>query len=121
MAYHKLCLRNKVVPMAVIETEQVYALLEIKKVYEYTGSSNKTNKVVGYAYTVANIASYEKYTFKVPHVVPLMPPEELQAHREMDEKVFVEFENASVKLYWSTYSNSYQESFTADNILLVRE
>lgn len=112
-------LNNHEIPIEVIETERVFVLLDISPVYEYDSENKRTDKVLGWAYTVANIESFEKYKIKVTGVKPLISHEALVAKRENGIKTFVEFDNAVVKMYWSTAKKSFEDSFKADGISFV--
>lgn len=113
-------LSNKEIPIEVLETERVYVLLDIAPVYEYDSENKKTDKVLGWAYTVANTDSFEKYRIKVAGTKPIISRDALIAKRENGIKTFVEFDNATVKMYWSASTKTYEDSFKADGISLVK-
>ncbi|WP_346691984.1 hypothetical protein [Coprobacter fastidiosus] len=112
-------LAYKDIPLAVIEPELVFVLLRIKEVQEYDPNSKPTGNIVGYSYEVVNSDSFEKCKIKILGKKPLMAPEELQERREKGEKIYVEFENATIKAYWNKNSHSYEDTYAADGILLV--
>lgn len=112
-------LSNREIPMEVIETERVFVLLDVSPVYEYDSENKRTDKIFGWAYTVANIESFEKYKIKVIGVKPLISHDALVAKREKGVKTLVEFDNAVIKMYWSTAKKSFEDSFKADGISFV--
>lgn len=114
-------LAYKDIPLAVIEPELVFVLLRIKEVPEYDLNSKPTGNTVGYSYEVVNSDSFEKCKIKILGKKPLMPPEELQERREKGEKIYVEFENATIKAYWNKSTHSYEDTYAADGILLVTD
>ena len=114
-------LNNREIPIEVIETERVFVLLDVSPVYEYDLDNKRTDKILGWAYTVANTESFEKYKVKVNNVKPLISHEALIANRENGIKTFVEFDNAVVKMYWSTIKKTFEDSFKADGVSLVKD
>lgn len=109
------------IPMRFIEPELIYMLLRINEIPEYDLNNKPTDNIVGYSYEVVNTDSFEKYKIKVLGKKPLMSPEELQKRRDQGEKIAVEFENATVKMYWNKQMNSYADTFSADGISLVTD
>lgn len=111
----------KNIPLRYIEPELVFILLQISVIPEYDLNNKPTDNIVGYSYEVVNTDSFEKYKIKVLGKKPLMSPEELQKKRDQGEKIAVEFENATVKMYWNRQMNSYADTFSADGISLVTD
>ncbi|WP_075721961.1 hypothetical protein [Roseburia sp. 499] len=110
---------NKDIAIEVIEPERVYVLLEVAPVYDYGPDGKPTETVIGHKHTVVNIDSFEKYVIKVAGTKPLISAELLAEKRENGEKVYVEFENATIKMYWNSRLNAYADSFKADGIHFV--
>lgn len=122
MAWAKLTkLAYKDVPLIFIEPELVFILLGMKVISEYDQNNRPTDNIIGYSYEVVNTDSFEKYNVKVLGQKPLMSPEELQERRDQGEKIAVEFENATIKMYWNKQLNSYADTFSADSISLVTD
>lgn len=122
MAWAKLTkLAYKDVPLIFIEPELVFILLGMKVIPEYDQNNRPTDNIIGYSYEVVNTDSFEKYNVKVLGQKPLMSPEELQERRDQGEKIAVEFENATIKMYWNKQLNSYADTFSADSISLVTD
>ena len=122
MAWAKLTkLAYREIPLRLIEPELVFILLRMKVIPEYDQNNRPTDNIIGYSYEVVNTDSFEKYNVKVLGQKPLMSPEELQERRDQGEKIAVEFENATIKMYWNKQLNSYADTFSADSISLVTD
>lgn len=122
MAQAKLTkLAYKELPLRLIEPELVFILLGMKAIPEYDQNNRPTDNIIGYSYEVVNTDSFEKYTIKILGKKPLMSPEELQERRDQGEKIAVEFENATIKMYWNKQLNSYADTFSADSISIVTD
>lgn len=113
----KLAYKN--IPLIVIESERVFILLMSKAIPEYDLNNQPTDKIIGYFYEVVNTESFERYRIKVLGKKPLMTPEELQERRDRGEKIAVEFENATIKMYWNRNTKSYEDTLSADGISIV--
>jgi len=113
-------LRNKSIPMNAFMQELLFLLLGISPWHEYGEDGKKTGKVLGYAYECVDTMNFDRFRIKIKgQTVPLMSNEDLQELREKGEKVAVEFVEPTVRLYWSSISNSYAESFSAKDVSLV--
>lgn len=114
-------LSNKYIPLSVVEPEPVYILLDVVPVFGYDTSGKKTDVITGYQYVVVNTNSFNQYRVKILHNSPLMTREQLVAIREKGDKIYVEFENLSVRMYWNTRSQEYSDTFKAEGIQQVDE
>lgn len=112
-------LTNRAIKLSAVFPESVYILIGAKILYEYDSDNKKTDKIVGYSYDVVNTGTFDKITVKVLKKAAIIEPEELQKKRENGERVFVEFVNATVKQYFSQYTNGFCDTFSADDIALV--
>ncbi len=110
---------GKSIPLNVITSEAVHALLEVTPIYEYDSNSRRTDKLLGHSYTVANLDTFDRYKVKVLGKSPLITSEELKLRRESGEKIFVEFDNAIIKMYWSRDQKSYADTISAQDIHFV--
>lgn len=117
----KSILSNKYIPLSVVEPEPVYILLDVVPVFGYDTSGKKTDVITGYQYVVVNTNSFNQYRVKILHNSPLMTREQLVAIREKGGKIYVEFENLNVRMYWNSRGNDYSDSFKADGIQQVDE
>lgn len=114
-------LRNKIIPLSVVEPEVVYILLDVAPVLGYDSNGVKTDVITGYQYVVVNTNSFNQYKVRVLNNSPLMTREQLVAIREKGGKIYVEFENLTVRMYWNSRGNDYADSFKADGIQQVDE
>lgn len=114
-------LRNKIIPLSVVEPEVVYILLDVAPVFGYDSNGVKTDVITGYQYVVVNTNSFNQYKVRVLNNSPLMTREQLVAIREKGGKIYVEFENSTVRMYWNSRGNDYSDSFKADGIQQVDE
>ena len=114
-------LRNKIIPLSVVEPEVVYILLDVAPVFGYDSNGVKTDVITGYQYVVVNSGSFNQYKVRVLNNSPLMTREQLVAIREKGGKIYVEFEKLTVRMYWNSYSNDYADSFKAEGIQQVDE
>ena len=117
----KSILSNKYIPLSVVEPEPVYILLDVVPVFGYDTSCKKTDVITGYQYVVVNTNSFNQYRVKILHNSPLMTREQLVAIREKGGKIYVEFENLTVRMYWNTRSQEYSDTFKAEGIQQVDE
>lgn len=99
-------------------SEPVYYWNGGKTVFHYEKGS-RTDEIQGYKYLVTNTDSFEQIEVFVPGDKPLIPPEQLSELQESGERVFVEFENAIVKPYYSERTHSIEDSIKADAVHLV--
>lgn len=114
-------LRNKIIPLSVVEPEVVYILLDVAPVFGYDSNGVKTDVITGYQYVVVNTNSFNQYKVRVLNNSPLMTREQLVAIREKGGKIYVEFEKLTVRMYWNSYSSDYADSFKAEGIQQVDE
>ncbi len=114
-------LRNKIIPLSVVEPEVVYILLDVAPVFGYDSNGVKTDVITGYQYVVVNTSSFNQYKVRVLNNSPLMTREQLVAIREKGGKIYVEFENLTVRMYWNTRSQEYSDTFKAEGIQQVDE
>lgn len=117
----KSILLNKAIPLSVIEPEVLHIVLDVVPVCGYDSNGAKTDVIVGYTYVVVNARSFNQYRVKIERPVPLITRESLLAMRERGERLTVEFENPTVKMYWSSYQNAYADSIKADDVHLVED
>lgn len=112
-------LKGKLIPLEAVFPEQVYILMGVQPNYKYDDNNQKTEEVVGYTYHVVNTEDYEQIKVKVPHQIPLITQDELMRRRNTGEKISVEFTDAFVKLYWSSYTRQWEDSFSAGDIRII--
>lgn len=113
-------LLNVAIPFELVEEKQKFALLSIRPVYKYDMNGKKTEVIVSWKYSVANVDSFEKYDIKVASANPIIAPELLKTKRDFGERMFVQFENATIKMYRSS-NGTLEDSIKADSIDFVED
>lgn len=98
--------------------EPVYYCHGVRIIFRYENGT-KTEEVQGHKYLVTNTDTFEQIEVFVAGSTPLLTPERLEELQESGERVFVEFENAVVKPYYSERTHSIEDSIKADALHLV--
>lgn len=93
---------------------QRFALLSVAPVYDYV-DGKKTATVTAIRYTVANPETFENFEVKVPTTKPIVTQDRID---NVDERLWVSFENAVVKPYRIEFGKALC-SVTADSVKLV--
>ena len=101
-----------------IVAEPVYYCHGVKIIFRYENGT-KTDEIQGYKYLATNTDTFEQIEVFVSGDKPLIPPEQLSELQESGERIFVEFENAVVKPYYSERTKSIEDSIKADAVHLV--
>lgn len=101
-----------------IVAEPVYYCHGVRIIFRYENGT-KTEEVQGHKYLVTNTDTFEQIEVFVAGSTPLLTPERLEELQESGERVFVEFENAIVKPYYSERTHSIEDSIKADAVHLV--
>lgn len=98
--------------------EPVYYCHGVRIIFRYENGT-KTEEVQGHKYLVTNTDTFEQIEVFVAGSTPLLTPERLEELQESGERVFLEFENAVVKPYYSERTHSIEDSIKADAVHLV--
>lgn len=98
--------------------EPVYYCHGVRIIFRYENGT-KTEEVQGHKYLVTNTDTFEQIEVFVAGITPLITPERLEELQEAGERIFVEFENAVVKPYYSERTHSIEDSIKADAVHLV--
>ncbi len=98
--------------------EPVYYCHGVRIIFRYENGT-KTEEVQGHKYLVTNTDTFEQIEVFVAGSTPLLTPKRLEELQESGERVFVEFENAVVKPYYSERTHSIEDSIKADAVHLV--
>ena len=99
--------------------EEVYVLLAITPRNRYE-DGKKTSEIAGYVYNCTNTGTFDNvHIFVEGQKQPLMTSDELLAIQETGKHVFVEFENARIRPYYSTITKQIEDSIKADAIHIV--
>ena len=104
---------NCQIPLEAILPCRDFYLKNISKIFEYV-DRNKTDKVIGYCYTVINVGNLEECKVKVKSLIPLISEKELDA---AENYVRVHFIGAKVRYY--VLNNRLGASITADDVELI--
>ncbi|WP_378961713.1 hypothetical protein [Mediterraneibacter gnavus] len=99
--------------------EPVFYCNSLRVVVRYENGT-KTDEIQGFKYLATNTDTFEQIEVFVPGDKPLIPPEQLSELQESGERIFVEFENAVVKPYYSERTKSIEDSIKADSVHLVQ-
>ena len=113
-------LQNRNIPLKCVFSKSRFILVDIRPTYEFDETTKKsTKKIVGYKYIVIETYKYTRFDVKVVQSTPLMTADELEQRRDSGEKVFVDFNNATIKPYYSSRTKQLEDSITADEIILA--
>lgn len=99
--------------------EPIYNCNEISPRYKYV-DGKRTDEISGYVYTATDIKKYTQIHVLVEQKKPLMTPEKLAELQAADQNVFIEFENAVVKPYYSERTKTIEDSIKADGVSLAK-
>ena len=88
-----------------------FALLGVAPVFEYV-DKQRTDRIVAIRYTVANPETFENFEVKVSTTKPIVSQEIID---NVEERIFVSFENAFVKPYKIEFGKAIC-SVTADSV-----
>lgn len=97
-----------------------YYLNSISVRFRYL-NGQKTAQVAGYVYTVTNTETFDQIHVLVEQDKPLITPEALTELQQEGKKVFVEFDNAVIKPYYSERTKSIEDSIKADAVRRVTD
>ena len=84
-------------------------------------NGQKTDQIAGYVYTVTNTETFDQIHVLVEQDKPLITPETLAEFQQEGKKVFVEFDNAVIKPYYSERTKSIEDSIKADAVRRVTD
>ena len=101
-------------PLNEVMKSDRFALLSVAPVYDYV-EGQRTNTVVAIRYHVANPETFESFDVKVPTTKPIVTQERID---NVDERLWVTFENAVVKPYKIEFGKAIC-SIAADSVKLV--
>lgn len=79
-----------------------------------------TDEIVGYVYRATNIGNYEQVQVFVEQKTPLFDSEQLENLKAEGERVFVQFDKAVVKPYYSEKTRAIEDSIKADSVRQVK-
>lgn len=98
--------------------EKVYFLNDINPRMKYE-DGKRTKEVAGYVYLATNTDSFDQIQVFVEQSKPLFASEELEKMQSSGRKIFIEFVDARIKLYYSERTRSIEDSIKAQNVLQI--
>jgi len=99
--------------------EPIYFLNRITTRFKYNADNQRTEDVLGFNHVVTNTEVFEQLNVFVETKKPIITPEKLSELQDSGTKVFVELENAIVKVYYSERTRSIEDSVKADSIKIL--
>lgn len=110
---------NKTISLDSVVSEPVNILKNVNLRYKYE-DGKKTDSVAGYVYEVVNSKTLDTFSVLVEgSKKPIVTNDEILAKNDEDEHIFVEFENARLKVYYSTSTKRIEDSIKADGVHIV--
>ncbi len=107
-------------PLEIIESESINILKSVTPKYKYE-DGKRTDEVIGFTYESVNTLTYNYYKIFIEGgKKPIITNDELAALQENGEHVFVEFENARIRPYYSTITKQIEDSVKADKVTIVK-
>lgn len=111
---------GKRVPLGTYYPESIFLLLRITANREFVDGA-WTDKITGHTYECVDTIDFKHLKVKVEgQETPLMEGKKLQEIRKAKEKVAVEFVNPTVMPYINERRQSIEDSYKADDVLLVK-
>lgn len=114
-----MILRKKI-PLRDIFKKIDFICLEIEPMFEFV-EGKRTEQIEGYRYTVVDTADFNRIKVKIRQPAPLMADDDLQQLRANGDTIFVVFENGYLMPYWSSKTQTIEDSFGAEGIHLVEK
>lgn len=108
----------KSIPLSVVVSNNQFVLKSVAPRYHYE-DGKRTDNVAGYTYRLVNTESFDTFTVSVPHSVPVVTTEALQAANEAKQHILVELDGATVTPYYSERTHSVEDSIKAVGIRRV--
>lgn len=102
-------------PLETIIPPPVYYLNSVSVRFRYV-NGQKTDQIAGYVYTATNTETFDQIHVLVEQDKPLITPESLNELQQEGKKVFVGFDNAVIKPYYSERTKSLEDSIKADAV-----
>lgn len=111
----KSLLIGRAIPLNSIFEDNRYLLREYREFKIYDSDGKPTETVGGYVYTVINISTFDKIDVKVEGAIP----KEVIFAEKKNEKIFVSFNEAVIKAYYSKSQNCYVDTIKADSLTII--
>lgn len=109
-----ILLKHKVYLHLLIE-EQCYFLnnITVRCAYE---DGKRTSQIIGYVYTVTNTDTFDQISVFVEQQNPLLPLDKFESLRSEGAKVFVQFQDAVIRPYYSERTKQIEDSIRAKSV-----
>lgn len=111
---------SRLVMLLSLQGVNIYYLLAVASRYAYK-DGKRLNEILGQLYTVVNTETYETISVFVEQSTPLISQQELEELKNSGQKVFVQFDNAVVKPYYSERTHSIEDSIKADSVSFCKD
>lgn len=112
-------LLNKNIYLESVVPEPVNILKSVNVRYQYE-NGKRTDTIAGHVYEVVNSKTLDTFNVLVEgSKKPIVTNDEIFAKNDEDMHIFVEFENARLRLYYSTVTNKIEDSIKADGVHIV--
>ena len=107
-----------IIALLSVQPEPVYVAKEIRTRKKFENNV-RTDETIGFVYVAVNTGTYDTVSVFVEQKKPIMSPEKLMELNEQGEHVFIEFDNAVLKPYYSERTKSIEDSIKADAVHIV--
>ena len=112
-------LLNKNIYLESVVPEPVNILKSVNVRYQYE-NGKRTDTIAGHVYEVVNSKTLDTFNVLVEgSKKPIVTNDEIFAKNDEDMHIFVEVENARLRLYYSTVTNKIEDSIKADGVHIV--
>lgn len=103
------------IPLVNLIEEQRFFLNKITARYVYE-NGQRTEQISGYLYTVTNIETFDQISIFVEQQKPLLPINKFESLRAEGGKIFVQFDEAIIRPYYSERTKQIEDSIRAKNV-----
>lgn len=105
-------------PLTNYMEESVFYLNDVTARFRYDNNV-RTDEIQGHTYTATSTDTFDQIHVFIEGKKPLIEPEKLHQAQEDGERIFVEFENAVIRPYYSDRTKSIEDSIRATGVKLV--
>lgn len=110
---------GKEIPLSNIPVGEPFLLIGISEIREFKNDAY-TDKIIGYAYDCVETHNFDRIKIKINgQTTPLMSNTALQEKREQGERIFVEFDDATITAYINYSRGCIADSIKASDVHLV--
>ena len=111
-------LKNNPVSLAHIISDPVFYVRNIdeRKVWK---DKKPTEEIDGYLYDCCSTDTYKNVTVFIKETKPVVPLKEFEMLQDMQQPLFVEFENANLTVYLNFKTNTIEDKIVATGVHVV--